>query len=80
MQITVEIPDKIGKQFKKYSPSKRKQLVLNAITKEVGADNEDSLWAITELAGEVKQTDISENHDKYLTQDIISRKTHPLKK
>ena len=76
MQLAIEIPDKLGKRFmEKYKVSQQKKIVTEAIKRKLNREN-DSLWDIVDMAQEMKNNDIAENHDKYLNEDIIKRKAN----
>lgn len=76
--MTFEIQDTLGKEFyKRCKPSKRKKIVTEAIKRELNQkEKKDTLWKIPELAREIEVNDVSENHDKYLLEDLIERKTN----
>ncbi len=76
MQIAIEVPDKLAKKFiKNYKNSQQKKIVTEAIKNKLKR-KKDSLWNIPEIAQEVKNNDVAVNHDKYLIEDIVKRKTN----
>lgn len=76
MQLAIEVPDKLAKKFiKNYKDSQRKKIVTEAIKNKLER-KKDSLWNITKIAQEVKDNDVAKNHDKYLIEDLVKRKTN----
>ncbi len=77
MQITVNIPDKLGKKFtKKFKPAERKKIINHVIEEKIKEEinlMNDSFfkWALEEK-GKDKETknDVSEKHDKYLYGEV----------
>lgn len=75
MQISIELPDRLIRKFyKNHKPIQLNKIVTRAIEEEI-ENKQDSLWDITKFSARVKKNDISENHDKYLMEDLIKRKT-----
>lgn len=74
MQITVRLPDKIGKKFKKkYTPTQQEKRIKEMVEKDVNGDSlseKDPFieWLMKPAKRKDKSKDrnVSENHDEYI--------------
>jgi len=70
MQITVEIPDKLGKKFqKKFDPPTRKRIITQSVKDKIIEELElkaDPFFKWAEKPIKRKEKDLARNHDKYL--------------
>ena len=76
MQVVIDLPDKIGKKINKKISSKQIKKAVVAILKNEASLQNDTLWDIPKLAGEINDNLISGNHDEYLTQFLVNKKTN----
>jgi len=74
MQITVEVPDRIGKQFKKkFKPTQQKKIITEFIKNEISGSavpKKDSFikWLMkpAKRIGKDKSRNVAEHHDNYI--------------
>ena len=70
MQITIDIPDKLGKKFNsKFKPTERKKMIKQAVEEKIKNEiklEEDPFFKWAEKSIKCKEKDLAGNHDKYL--------------